>query len=72
MQKTISHSQRFSVSGYSEPPYPCGMSRAHILWVWLLRSVEVASLEPDEHSLRLPVMLKGGHTPAIPFSTDAY
>jgi iron complex transport system permease protein len=51
--------------------HPCGMSETHILWMWLLRSVEIASFEP-EYSLRLPVMLKGGHTPAIPFSTDAY
>ena len=44
--------------------HPCGMSETHILWMWLLRSVEIASFEP-EYSLRLPVILKGGHSPSI-------
>ena len=44
--------------------HPCGMSETHILWMWLLRSVEIASFEP-EYSLRLPVILKDGHSPSI-------
>ena len=52
------------VSSVVNYTHPCGMSETHILWMWLLRSVEIASFEP-EYSLRLPVILKDGHSPSI-------
>ena len=60
----VNMNMRIGVCIFVNYAHPCGMSRAHILWMWLLRSVKVSSLEPEQ-MLRLSVILKDGHTPSI-------